>query len=72
MMMSPFSSTGSSASIVWSTAAPALTMIITRRGFLRLSASSCSEWQPIRRLPAPRPFTKASTFSTVRLKQATV
>ena len=50
-----------------STAAPALTMRNTLRGRSRFAASSSSECAAMKFLPAPRPFTKASTFSTVRL-----
>jgi len=67
MMMSPGSSTFSRLSIIASTAAPALTIRKTLRGFARFAARSSSEWQPMMFLPFARPSTKRSTFSTVRL-----
>ena len=38
-----------------------------RRGFSRLSASSCREWVPMMFLPAARPLIKLSTLLVVRL-----
>src|SRR5215471_1726441 len=47
-------------------------MSITRRGVFKAATSSRSECRPMIFLPAPRPFMKSSTFSTVRLLTATV
>ena len=54
-----------------STAGPALTIIITLRGFARFFTRSSSEWQPTNFLPFARPAMNSSTFSVVRLKTAT-
>ncbi len=72
MMISPGSRSGSSNSIKSSTGRPAFTINITLRGFFKLATSSCKEKAPIIFLPFARPSTKFVTFSTVRLKTATV
>ena len=55
-----------------STAAPAFTIMNTLRGFARDATNSCIECAPMMLRPLALPFTKASTFSTVRLNTATV
>src|SRR5512134_1757989 len=55
-----------------STALPALTIIMSLRGRFSTETSSATERVPVIRLPFARPFTKSSTFESVRLKQATL
>ena len=55
-----------------STAAPALTIIITFRGFLSDATSSLTERAPTSFFPFPRPPTNLSTTLVVRLNTATV
>ncbi len=72
MMMSPASRCGSRDSMNSSTAEPALTINITRRGRLSSLTSSSSEWAPMSLVPLAGPARKSSTLLTVRLKTATV
>ena len=51
MMMSPFSNRGTSLSMKLSTAAPALTSIITLLGFLSFLTISSMLWAPITLVP---------------------
>ena len=67
---------GSSCSIISSTGAPALIIIMMTRGRLTASTSSSIEWAGIKFFPLPRPFTKRSTIPSspgkLRLYTATV
>src|SRR3954469_11759092 len=70
--MSPSSRCGTSSSITASVGAPALTMMMTRRGRSRLSTSSSIE-DAGRKLPSsPCSFMSRSVLAWVRLKRATV
>src|SRR5436190_18294442 len=71
MMMSPFSRCVRSWSIISSTVGPALTISITRRGFLSAWTSSAIECAPTTFVPLASFWMKSSTFETVRLNTAT-
>ena len=58
-------------SITRSTAPPACTMSITRRGLASFETSSSGDCAPVMVLPAARPARNASTFAVVRLYTAT-
>ena len=49
-----------------STAWPACTISITRRGFLSWASNSVGEWVPMMDWPRARPAIKASTLVVVR------
>ena len=72
MMMSPSSSSGVSCSITASTGAPALTMIITRRGVASESTSSCMVSVRTKSPSEPCSASNASVLPTERLCSATV
>ena len=67
MMMSPGSSNGSNCSMNSSTACPAFTISITRRGRFNNETISSSECAPTTRVPWASLFMKSSTLDTVRL-----
>ena len=72
MMMSPGAVWGSSASMKSSTALPALTRSITRRGDFRLAIISSIDLAPTMFVPLASLSMKSSTLDTVRLKAVTV
>jgi len=67
MITSPGESSGTRRPMRSSTAGPALTIIITRRGASRAATSASSEWQPTTPGWRPRPPTNASVTLWVRL-----
>ena len=59
-------------SITRSTAGPAWTMSIIRRGLASFETNSSADQAPVMVLPTARPARNASTFDVVRLYTATV